>query len=66
MGGMSTDSAKRKKMWDEDIMVYTGYGFKPVTLTKLMKMAWKGAAVCPLSLRTAKFLGWRSWLVVSS
>lgn len=59
MGGMSTDSAKRKKMWDEDIMVYTGYGFKPVTLTKLMKMAWKGAAVCPLSLRTAKFLGWR-------
>ena len=41
MGGMSTDSAKRKKMWDEDIRVYTGYGFKPVTLTKLMKMAWK-------------------------
>ena len=41
MGGMSTDSAKRKKMWDEDIRVYSGYGFKPVTLTKLMKMAWK-------------------------
>ena len=41
MGGMSTDSAKRKKMWDEDIRVYAGYGFKPVTLTKLMKMAWK-------------------------
>ena len=41
MGGMSTDSAKRKKMWDEDIRVYTGYDFKPVTLTKLMKMAWK-------------------------
>lgn len=41
MGGMSTDSAKRKKVWDEDIRVYTGYGFKPVTLTKLMKMAWK-------------------------
>ena len=40
-GGMSTDSAKRKKVWDEDIRVYTGYGFKPVTLTKLMKMAWK-------------------------
>ena len=40
MGGMSTDSAKRKKMWDEDIRVYSGYGFKPVTLTKLMKMAW--------------------------
>ena len=41
MGGMSTDASKRKKMWDEDIRVYTGYGFKPVTLTKLMKMAWK-------------------------
>ena len=41
MGGMSTDSAKRKKVWDEDIRVYTGYGFKPVILTKLMKMAWK-------------------------
>ena len=41
MGGMSTDSAKRKKMWNEDIRVYSGYGFKPVTLTKLMKMAWK-------------------------
>lgn len=39
MGGMSTDSAKRKKVWDEDIRVYTGYGFKPVALTKLMKMA---------------------------
>lgn len=41
MGGMSTDSAKRKKMWDEDIRVYSGYGFKSVALTKLMKMAWK-------------------------
>ena len=41
MGGMSTDSAKRKKVWNEDIRVYSGYGFKPVILTKLMKMAWK-------------------------
>lgn len=41
MGGMSTDSSKRKKMWDEDIRVYSGYGFKPVTTTKLMKMMWK-------------------------
>lgn len=41
MGGMSTDASKRKKMWNEDIRVYTGYGFKPVILTKLMKMAWK-------------------------
>ena len=64
MGGMSTDSAKRKKVWDEDIRVYTGYGFKPVTLTKLMKMAWNssyrgqkpsGTRECnrPLVLRTA-------------
>lgn len=41
MGGMSTDAAKRKKMWQEDIRVYTGHGFKHVTLTKLEKMAWK-------------------------
>lgn len=41
MGGMSTDSAKRKMMWNEDIRVYSNYGFRPVTLTKLMKMAWK-------------------------
>lgn len=41
MGGMSTDSAKRKKMWQEDIRVYSGHGFKHVTLTKLQKMAWK-------------------------
>ena len=41
MGGMSTDPVKRKKMWKEDIRVYTGYGFKPVVLTKLMKMMWK-------------------------
>lgn len=41
MGGMSTDASKRKKMWNEDIRVYTGYGFKPVILTKLMKMACK-------------------------
>ena len=64
MGGMSTDSAKRKKVWDEDIRVYSGYGFKPVTLMKLMKMAWNssyrgqkpsGTRGCnrPLVLRTA-------------
>lgn len=41
MGGMSTDPVKRRKMWNEDIRVYTGYGFKPVVLTKLMKMMWK-------------------------
>lgn len=40
MGGFSTDSAKRKKMWEEDIRVYVSHGLWP-TLTKLEKMAWK-------------------------
>ena len=40
MGGLSTDSAKRKKMWEEDISVYVSHGLWP-TLTKLEKMAWK-------------------------
>lgn len=40
MGGLSTDSAKRKKMWDEDIRVYASHGMAP-TLTKLEKMVWK-------------------------
>ena len=41
MGGLSTDSKKRKQMWNEDIRLYTAHGFQPVILTKLMKMAWK-------------------------
>lgn len=41
MGGLSTDSDKRRQMWDEDIRLYTAHGFRPVILTKLMKMAWK-------------------------
>lgn len=41
MGGMSTDASKRKAMWNEDIRVYREYGFKPATLTKIMKMCWK-------------------------
>ena len=40
MGGLSTDSAKRKKMWEEDIRVYVSHGLWP-TLTKFEKMAWK-------------------------
>ena len=40
MGGLSTDSAKRKKMWDEDIRVYASHGMAP-TLPKVEKMAWK-------------------------
>lgn len=41
MGGLSTDSAKRKMMWDEDIDVYTRHGFKLPTIKKLEKMMWK-------------------------
>lgn len=41
MGGLSTDSKKRKQMWDEDVRLYTAHGFTPVILTKLLKMAWK-------------------------
>ena len=40
MGGLSTDSAKRKKMWEEDIREYVSHGLWP-TLTKLEKIAWK-------------------------
>ena len=40
MGGLSTDSAKRKQMWKEDIRMYKSHGLNP-TLTKLEKMAWK-------------------------
>lgn len=40
MGGLSTDSKRRKQMWDEDIRMYKSHGFAPIP-TKLMKMAWK-------------------------
>lgn len=40
MGGLSTDSKRRKQMWDEDIRMYKEHGF-PALPTKLMKMAWK-------------------------
>lgn len=40
MGGLSTDSKRRKKMWEEDVRMYRSHGFNP-TLTKLQKMAWK-------------------------
>lgn len=40
MGGLSTDSKRRKKMWEEDIRMYKNHGFNP-TLTKIQKMAWK-------------------------
>ncbi len=40
MGGLSTDNAKRKQMWKEDIRVYQSHGLNP-TFTKLEKMMWK-------------------------
>ena len=40
MGGLSTDSARRKQMWKEDIRMYQSHGMNP-TLTKLEKMLWK-------------------------
>lgn len=40
MGGLSTDSSKRRQMWDEDIRVYSAHGF-PAVPTKIMKMMWK-------------------------
>lgn len=40
MGGLSTDSEKRKQMWNEDIRLYTAHGFWALP-TKIMKMMWK-------------------------
>lgn len=40
MGGLSTDAAKRKAMWKEDIRLYRNHGFMPVP-SKIMKMMWK-------------------------
>lgn len=40
MGGLSTDSSRCKKMWDEDIEIYSSHGFPALPL-KIMKMLWK-------------------------
>ncbi|MGN1376705.1 MAG: glycosyltransferase family 2 protein [Prevotella sp.] len=40
MGGMSTDNARRKMMWKEDVRMYRSHGMNP-TITKLEKMMWK-------------------------
>lgn len=40
MGGLSTDSEKRRQMWREDIRMYRSHGMNP-TLTKIEKMLWK-------------------------
>lgn len=40
MGGLSTDNAKRKQMWKEDIRMYRSHGLNPA-ITKIEKMMWK-------------------------
>ncbi len=40
MGGLSTDSKKRRLMWNEDIRLYKAHGFW-ATPVKIMKMMWK-------------------------
>lgn len=40
MGGLSTDSEKRKLMWDEDVRMYRSHGRWGIP-TKIMKMMWK-------------------------
>lgn len=40
MGGLSTDKARRKQMWREDVEIYRRHGFPGVWL-KLLKMGWK-------------------------
>lgn len=40
MGGLSTDSTRRKQMWKEDIRMYHSHGVN-ATITKIEKMLWK-------------------------
>lgn len=40
MGGLSTDSRRRKQMWHEDVRMYRSHGMNP-TVTKIEKMLWK-------------------------
>lgn len=40
MGGMSTDKARRKQIWKEDIRMYHSHGMN-ATITKIEKMLWK-------------------------
>lgn len=41
MGGLSTDSSKRKMMWNEDVRAYSSNGFRFPVITKLEKMIRK-------------------------
>ncbi|SFG09001.1 glycosyltransferase family 2 protein [Prevotella sp. KH2C16] len=57
MGGISTDKAKRKAMWKEDIAIYSSYHF-PGTFMKICKMMWK----IPQFI-SAKFIGEKPFLI---
>lgn len=41
MGGLSTDTSKRKKMWNEDVRIYSSNGFRFPIITKIKKMIRK-------------------------
>ena len=41
MGGLSTDSAKRRQMWNEDIRLLRANGFVFPRIAKMEKMMWK-------------------------
>ena len=41
MGGLSTNPKHRRRMFLEDVKIYSDYGFSHPNLIKLMKMSWK-------------------------
>lgn len=41
MGGLSTDKARRKQMWEEDLRMFRANGFKHPRIAKIEKMMWK-------------------------
>lgn len=41
MGGLSTDSERRRQMWQEDLRMFRANGFRHPQLAKFEKMLWK-------------------------
>lgn len=41
MGGLSTDPRRSRLIYDEDVSIYTFYGFRFPRTTKVLKMMWK-------------------------
>ena len=54
-GGLSTDSSRRKLMWEEDVRMYKAHGFSGIP-EKLMKMGWK----IPQLIRARKKELWKT------